>query len=286
MAAANGRLEDLVIKMWPTPMGAHIQLYIAKIRSTGLFGAEVWGVENCSILCKEEPALLRTLCKSFRRPKTDMVLYYLKMGRLDQIAIRRTFGFWANTLRTGDIYESTALEFWKDKCRTERKGWLHKLMQKLKRMKCWTEWFEGGTEEAINWKGEKAEARKKELKEEMETQEEDRQRKNVLKSKHAWTMELFPTYESKRPYEIESLARMQTHILTRWFLCEHNLEIETGRWSRTPKEKRYCRACKSELGEELIGDEVNVLTKCCRSKRGRNICKKKLHEIITKANEE
>ena len=93
MAASNGRLEDLVIKMWPTPMGAHRELYIAKIRSTGLFGAEVWGVENCSILNKEEPALLRTLCKSFRRPQTDMILYYLKMEKLDQIAARRAFGF-------------------------------------------------------------------------------------------------------------------------------------------------------------------------------------------------
>ena len=73
MAASTGGLEDLAIKMWPTSMGAHRQLYIAKIRSTGLFGAEVWGVENCDILCKAEPTLLRTLCKSSRRPKTDMV---------------------------------------------------------------------------------------------------------------------------------------------------------------------------------------------------------------------
>ena len=129
-------------------MGAHRQLYIAKIRSTGLFGAEVWGVESCDILCKAEPTLLRTVCKSFRGPKTDMVLYYLKMERLDQIAIRRAFGFWGSILKAGDVYEKTALEFWKNKCRIEKKGCLHKLIQKLKRLDCWKEWFEGKTEEA------------------------------------------------------------------------------------------------------------------------------------------
>ena len=45
-------------------------------------------------------------------------------------------------------------------------------MQELKRMECWKEWFNGRTEEAINWKGEKAETRKEELKEEMEKNEE------------------------------------------------------------------------------------------------------------------
>ena len=148
-------------------------------------------MENCDTLCKAEPALLRTQCKSFRRPKTYMVLYYQKMERLDQIAIRRAFGFWTSILKAGDIYEKTALEFWKDKCRTEKKGWLQKLMQKLKRMDYWGERFDGRTEEAISWKGDKAETRKEELKEEMEKKEEERQIITVLTSKHAWTMELF-----------------------------------------------------------------------------------------------
>ena len=97
---------------------------------------------------------------------------------------------------------------------------------------------------------------------------------------------MFPTHEAKMPYEIESLPRMQTHILTRWFLCEHNLEVETGRWSRTPKAQRFCRACKSELGEEYIGDEIHALTNCCRSKLRRNTSKNKLRKIIKKANDE
>ena len=177
-------------------------------------------MENCDILCKAEPTLLRTPCKSFRRPKTNMVLYCLKTERLYQIAITRAFGYWTSILKAGDTYEQTALEFWKDKCKAEKKGWLHKLIQKLKCMECRKEWFNGRTEEAINWKGEKVEARKEELKEDMEKKEEERQKRTILTSKHAWTMELFPTYETKRPYEIEGLPRMRIHILTKWFLCE------------------------------------------------------------------
>ena len=74
MTAANGALENLVLDNWPTPLTAHRQLYIAKVRSIALYGAEVFGTDNCQTLNKAEPRLLRQLCKSFRRPKNDMIL--------------------------------------------------------------------------------------------------------------------------------------------------------------------------------------------------------------------
>ena len=135
-------------------------------------------------------------------------------------------------------------------------------------------------------KGDKAEGKKEEPKEEMERKEEEIQRRPLLTSKHAWTMELSPTKETKRLYAIEGLPRMRTPNITRWFLCEHNLEIETGRSSRIPKEQIYCRACKAEKGEDHIGDEIHALSICCRNDKGRTKRKDDLRKILTEASEE
>ena len=97
MMAASARLDNLTMTRLLTPLHAHREMYIAKIRSLALYGAEVWGVENCSILDTEEPKLLRQLCRCCRRPLTNMVRYYLKLETLDDIATRRAFGFWCAT---------------------------------------------------------------------------------------------------------------------------------------------------------------------------------------------
>ena len=49
----------------------------------------------------------------------------------------------------------------------------------------------------------------------------------------------------------------------RWFLCEHDLEIERGRFStgRVPHNVRYCKAC---VGQQLLGDEKHALVECER----------------------
>ena len=52
------------------------------------------------------------------------------------------------------------------------------------------------------------------------------------------TLKLLPNIQAKRPYELPTLTRLEVHTLTEWLMCEHKLEIETGRWSRTPPKTR------------------------------------------------
>ena len=48
-------------------------------------------------------------------------------------------------------------------------------------------------------------------------------------------------------------------------LSSHMLEIETGRYSRTQREQRWCKACFLKTGVRVVGDETHSLTECVRA---------------------
>ena len=45
-------------------------------------------------------------------------------------------------------------------------------------------------------------------------------------------------------------------------LCSHDLAIECGRYSNTPRELRTCHWCKSCMGTEILEDENHVMHEC------------------------
>ena len=45
-------------------------------------------------------------------------------------------------------------------------------------------------------------------------------------------------------------------------ISAHDLEIERGRYSNTPREKRICMWCKTSMGVETVEDEAHVLFNC------------------------
>ena len=42
--------------------------------------------------------------------------------------------------------------------------------------------------------------------------------------------------------------------------CSHYLRIQTGRWSRTPRDERFC-----DCGNNQVQDEQHVLRDCAKS---------------------
>ena len=45
-------------------------------------------------------------------------------------------------------------------------------------------------------------------------------------------------------------------VITKFRLGTHYLPIETGRWTRTPREERLCKSC------EVVGDERHLIYDC------------------------
>ena len=62
----------------------------------------------------------------------------------------------------------------------------------------------------------------------------------------------------KEPYIDLVQSRNQRAWLSRLRCSAHHLEIETGRWSKTPIEERLCKMCDSNK----IGDEYHLTMEC------------------------
>ena len=71
--------------------------------------------------------------------------------------------------------------------------------------------------------------------------------------KYKMYMEINPNLQTS-PFLVK-FHRFSGDII-RFRLGSHNLPIETGRWSRVPREERLCRVCN------VLGDEKHVLFTC------------------------
>ena len=79
---------------------------------------------------------------------------------------------------------------------------------------------------------------------------------NLTSSRRLIYMQLNPELESPTIYkDSPSVAEHHRIAYSRFRLSSHRLKIETGRWSRMPRERRLC-----SCGE--IQDELHVLIRC------------------------
>ncbi len=60
-------------------------------------------------------------------------------------------------------------------------------------------------------------------------------------------------------YTVCALPEYQRMVYTRFRLSVHNLRIETGRWSRVPREARVC-----DCAHGGIQDELHVIKYCSK----------------------
>ena len=74
-------------------------------------------------------------------------------------------------------------------------------------------------------------------------------------------LRLYSTFKGsfkKEPYIDLVQSRNQRAWLSRLRCSAHHLEIETGRWAKTPVNERFCKICDSSK----IGDEFHLTMKC------------------------
>ena len=64
---------------------------------------------------------------------------------------------------------------------------------------------------------------------------------------------------------VKYIPDYKRQAFTRLRLMSHNLKIETGRWSRIPRDKRVC-ICS----DNLVQDEEHVLLQCSITRHLRN----------------
>ena len=76
-------------------------------------------------------------------------------------------------------------------------------------------------------------------------------------SKHFWMWVLFPVSTAKRPWRLLSFGAKGT-ALRMWLLSECTLAVETGRFRRIPRAKRWCKICPT-----MVGDERHTLSRYC-----------------------
>ena len=74
-------------------------------------------------------------------------------------------------------------------------------------------------------------------------------------------LRLYSTFKgsfTKEPYIDLVQSRNQRAWLSRLRCSAHHLEIETGRWSKTPINERYCKVCN----DGKVGDEFHLTMEC------------------------
>ena len=103
---------------------------------------------------------------------------------------------------------------------------------------------------------------------------------NINSSKRKVYLEINPSLESTTVYSKWNISEHKRIEYTRARLSSHNLKIETGRWSRTPREERLC-PCK--LG---ILTEEHVLLFCQSTKQVRDKYKLSSRNITELFNQE
>ena len=57
-------------------------------------------------------------------------------------------------------------------------------------------------------------------------------------------------------------ARWARKHTSRFFLSQHRLVIETGRWRRQPRDRRICTLCRDSGDTPQVGDEEHYLHQC------------------------
>ena len=78
-------------------------------------------------------------------------------------------------------------------------------------------------------------------------------------------LSFYHTHKSKfarETYLDEIRGFSRRYSMTQIRISSHNLEIERGRYTETPKELRICNWCNISMGEKLIEDEKHFLFVC------------------------
>ena len=117
----------------------------------------------------------------------------------------------------------------------------------------------------------------------------------ISNSKHAWILHLWPTFASRRPWEMAEVTPQSARAWTKLGLSEHLLEIELGRMESrfneaegrlkgTSYELRVCKACKKKYDRDIVEDEKDILSTSTKMTTERGIQRWKIVDPLLKEN--
>ena len=179
------------------------------------------------------------------------------------------------------------MNYYKMRAHKYEDGWLHLLLLKLEKFKMIAPLF-GSRTAALDWDGTNWKKMKKKAKCCL-LQRSIEQLKNSLRTgKHRWLLEALPTYETPRPFDRMVGSCLRHKTLAKWLISEHDLEVETGRYKRLPREQRHCKQCLQKQNWTVVQDEYHLYgvqengMECCIAEVERVIAKHEIEEILAK----
>ena len=266
VAAAAGALIQMFSEHPYMTFSMRREVYVAKVRTIMLVGAEIWGWRKAVPVQKAEAKALCILLKVHTNTKLEAMLWLCGMLPLWVEAAKLAFGFWISVLDHGDELEIAALNQWKDMSRKHRRGWFHDMLILFQEINLLEE--VGGREAVYGWNVESARMWKQNFVERCEQTAIQQMDSSLQNGKYSFLRTMIPQFGSPRPFSM-CFGDRAGKSLFQWLLCSHSLEVETGRYDRKPRHERICQRCWKLLYIEVLGDETHALTQCARGEVAR-----------------
>ena len=229
-------------------MRTHV--YVAKVRSVGLIGADIWGWCRAYQVEKAESRSIRILTRAHGRTKMDAMLWLVGLYPLWVSAACRAFGFFMSILEHGDTMEKAALQHWKLVADEQGWGWYHEMLGMFRYVN--TLDAMGGESTVSSWTAYQAKLWRQKIKEACEAKAEDNLKNSLRTGKYTFMLPVMPSLKSSRPDGV-SPGTSAGRSLYNFMLSSHFLEIETGRYARITREERWCRQCYRKTGLKILG---------------------------------
>jgi hypothetical protein len=262
-------------------MAMRRDIFIAKVRSIALFGADVWGWTRTPQIAKAEDKALCVLLRAHARTKPDAMRWLIGILPIWVEAAKLAFGFFISLLEYGDTLEQAALQHWKHMFEEHRTGWFHEMVSFFDTIGILEDM--GGASAILTWNT----AMARDWQQPLANRCKDIACRNLRSSleggKYDFLLSMIPTFDSPRPLAV-SVGSTGGKSLYRWMLSSHSLEVETGRYERIPRQERFCKCCWKLVFWNVLGDEFHSLTDCARGEVTRINCLDRLCEIFGSEN--
>ncbi|CAE8635346.1 unnamed protein product [Polarella glacialis] len=277
MDAAGGGLVPLFAEHEQMNAFMRREIYQAKVRSMALQGAEIWGWRRHHKLERAEGRSFRILTRAHGRTRIEAMLWLMGLLPLWTHAARQAFVFLISVLRNGDKFEKAALTHWQTTSSLQKWGWFHEMLTAFQEVGILIDM--GGEDAVNNWTYQDATHWQSKFLTLCNNKAHADITTTLINGKYSFMVSLLPLFSSPRPLS-GSTGTKSHRALCRWFLSSHLLEIETGRYARITRERRWCRRCYLSLGIRVLGDEAHALQYCLRGAESRSLISRHMVELF------
>lgn len=246
---------------------------------------DIWLAEHTKLLTRAENRLIRKIYGSCRRTAFECFWWISKLRPIETDGKVRALKLAAQVLDfDDDVLEKDALIELQKLHAIKGEGWYSDVVAIVQSTK---KWRQLKLDKLLSRRQKEGYFTSKELRmyaTELRNESRDAIRERLSRegSKHRFLTHCIPNWSSRRPTHLMGLGTLQSASLRRFLLGEHYLQVETGRWSRTDHDERFCKRCLTERNVAEICDEWHVLgDKCVRCSIKRENIKKFITEKLT-----